>query len=140
MKRLIGLTMGLSLCMAHNLAAQDLPAKKPVAPMVDLGTMVKLEASMFPMGKPFQNPGPYGDPWFIDQTPEHTVDLSPFYMDKTEVTVGEFARFLNYAGGQAHYHKNQPIQEQDGTYQPDPGTSFEPIRQVTWRAAYYYCR
>jgi serine/threonine-protein kinase len=35
----------------------------------------------------------------------HTVYLNAFYIDQYEVTVKEYARFLNENGGDAHYHE-----------------------------------
>jgi formylglycine-generating enzyme required for sulfatase activity/serine/threonine protein kinase len=32
--------------------------------------------------------------WFEDETPVHKVDVPPFYMDKTEVTNAEYAKFV----------------------------------------------
>ncbi len=117
--------------------AKEAPAS---APEVDLETMVQIDEGGFNMGLPFVEMQPYGDGWFIDQTPEHYVSLSAFYIDKTEVTVGEFALFLNMSGGDAYHHPHQPIIKKEMQYKPIKANQNEPIRQVTWYAADAYCR
>src|SRR5216117_2053246 len=39
-----------------------------------------------------------GDPRFPDAQPVHRVTVDPFWMDKTEVTNAQFARFVNATG------------------------------------------
>ena len=56
--------------------------------------MVYLEGGSFLMGYPDLTPGPYGNHWKVNQQPEHPVELSSFYLDETEVTVGDWAAFL----------------------------------------------
>ena len=113
--------------------------KLPVAPEVDVDAMVAFEAGEFPMGWPAQECGPYGDVWFVDQQPERLVSLGAFRIDAFEVTVSEFARFLTYAGGEKHFHRDQPIERVRDGYLPAAGTASQPMRQVTWSAARDYC-
>jgi formylglycine-generating enzyme required for sulfatase activity len=101
--------------------------------------MVEYEASTFTMGVEDMTPGPYGDAWFIDQQPAHSVTLSPFSLDETETTVAEFAMFLTHAAGEYHFDPDQPIERVDGGYLPIEGREDEPIHHVTWEAAHHYC-
>jgi len=101
--------------------------------------MVPFEASTFTMGVEASTPAPYGDAWFIDQVPAHTVTLSPFLLDETETTVAEFAMFLTHAAGEYHFDPDQPIERVDGGYLPVAGREDEPIHHVTWEAAHHYC-
>ena len=126
------MTLALSLTL---LGAQ----KAPVAPEVDLSTMVALSGT-FDMGWEDATPGPYGDGWFIDQQPLHTLTLEAFYLDKTEVTVAEFARFLTHAAGDYHFRDDQPIERVKEGYLPVVGTGQEPMRLVDYKAARDYCR
>jgi formylglycine-generating enzyme required for sulfatase activity len=118
----------------------DPSEKLPTAPEADLDEMVLYDAGPFTMGEEFIWPGPYGDPWFIDQVPAHQVTLGGYRIDVHEVTVAEFALFLTYAGGDYHFHPDQPIELVDGGFLPIAGTEDEPIRYVTWEAADHYCR
>lgn len=120
-------------------AGEHLP-KHPVAPTVDTDGMIAFEAGTFRRGHPGGSPRPYGDPWLIDQLPEHEVSLPAFRVDAHEVTVAEFALFLTYAGGELHFHPNQPVERVEGGYLPVVGTDGQAIRQVTWQAADDYCR
>lgn len=116
------------------------PPKRPVAPDVDTSAMVAIAASSFSMGQSSASPAPYGDPWFLDQRPVHPVSLSGYRIDRREVTVAEFALFLTYAGGEAHFDPDQPVERVTRGYLPVRGTENQPIRQVTWTAADHYCR
>lgn len=113
--------------------------KLPAAPTVELAEMIELSAGAFEMGWPEQTAGPYGDVWFEDQQPQHTVTVSAFWLDRNEVTLAELALFLTYAGGEAHYHPDQPIERVAGGYLPIVGRGAEPAHQVTWQAAADYC-
>lgn len=120
--------------------ASAAPTKQPVAPLLDPSTMVSIPASTFMMGQEAATTAPYGDPWFLDQRPIHPVTLSAYRLDRREVTVAEFALFLTYAGGDADFDADQPIERVTGGFLPIRGTEDQPIRQVTWNAADHYCR
>ncbi|MBN1947217.1 MAG: SUMF1/EgtB/PvdO family nonheme iron enzyme [Bradymonadales bacterium] len=113
--------------------------RRPHAPQVDLSEMAAIPAGTFTMGIDDMETGPYGNFWFVDQQPAHPVALEAFYLDLHEVTVAQFALFLTYAGGEYHFHPDQPIERVDGGYLPIRETDQEPIRQVTWEAAHHYC-
>jgi formylglycine-generating enzyme required for sulfatase activity len=120
--------------------AQVAVEKAPVAPEVDLTTMVSFDAASFEMGFEDVTPGPYGDGWFIDQQPLHAVDLAAFYLDRDEVTVSDYARFQTHAAGAYHPSSRQLIERVRDGYLPVEGRGDEPIRHITWFAARDYCR
>jgi pimeloyl-ACP methyl ester carboxylesterase len=95
--------------------------KIPRAPALDAGSMVSFEAATFEMGYPVEDPGPYGDAWFVDQRPLHEVSLSAFSLDRQEVAVSAYASFLTHAGGEAHFHPDMPIARTPAGYAPAPG-------------------
>jgi formylglycine-generating enzyme required for sulfatase activity len=128
------------LGVAFDALAETVPPKNPVAPTVDFSSMVELESVTFPMGYAYQTPGPYGDGWFIDQTPEHDVTLTLFWMDIYEVTTEDFALFLTHAGGEAHYHPAQNIDRVKNGYLAKEDAALKPIQYVTWNAASHYCQ
>ena len=115
------------------------PPKKPVAPDVDLSQMADIPGGTFLMGWKPQKGSPYGDAWFENQHPQHEVTVSDYKMDKREITVTEFALFLSYVGGPAHFHRDQPVEQVDRGYLAVVGTERQPIRQVSWQAAADYC-
>ncbi len=134
-----GILTGAVLLACFLFPAQAAAQKVPTAPMVDLSVMIEFPASTFTMGVPLETPSAYGDAWFIDQTPAHDVELGAFYMDPYEVTTEQFALFLSYAAGEYHFYPDQPIERVAGGYLPLAGTQNEPMRYVTWEAAYHYC-
>ena len=95
----------LTMALALALLATE---KVPVAPEVDLTTMVHFETASFEMGWENATPGPYGDGWFIDQQPLHSVSVEAFHLDRHEVTVADFARFLTHAAGDYYFDGRQP--------------------------------
>ncbi len=128
---------GPTLLLCALLTLSD---KAPVAPELDLDTMVAFEPAAFEMGWPESQVGPYGDAWFVDQQPAHSVSLSSFHLDRTEVSVADFALFLSYAGGELYFNARQPIERVRDGFLPVTGTEAEPIRHVNWAAAHNYCR
>ena len=94
-----------------------------------------------------------------DESPAHEVTVPNFYMDKYEVTVEQFAAFLNRIGGYEDNCGNNNVDcaltrqrigetsyllEQDlgdGTIQYVPVTGFAayPINHVSWYGAQAYC-
>ena len=130
----------LAFLMVLGLAASaEAASKRPQAPEVDLDAMPSFAASTFRMGVEALPVGSYGDAWFIDQQPAHDVSLGAFRLDRREVTVADFALFLSYAGGEAHFRPDQPIERVSGGYLPQAGHEHEPARHVTWSAARDYC-
>jgi hypothetical protein len=75
----------------------------------------------------------------MDQTPVSEVPLEGFRIDRFEVRVREYAQFLSYAGGEAHYDTRQPIERVVGGYASASGHGNEPIRFVHHKDAQAYC-
>ncbi len=83
-----------------------------------------------------------------DEFPQHEVILSPFWLDKTEVTAAQFADFLNVAGNQREHgaewisldHSSRTVIEDDNTFFAVPGMDNKPVALVTWYGANAYCQ
>ncbi len=128
----------LALCFS-TAAAPEGPAKIATAPEPELAAMVAFAPGAFTMGVGEKKVGPYGDAWFINQRWARTVTLAGYSLDRDEVTVAEFARFLSWAAGNYHFHPDQPIERVDSGYLPIAGHEKRPIHYVTWEAARDYC-
>ena len=119
--------------------------------------MVFVPAGEFEMGDSFAE----GDP---DELPVHTVYLSPYYIDKYEVTNGQYADSLNWAytqGGLIHVSGGVVYQYGSGNNYPYcattggsvysritwdgntfiaiAGKEAHPITEVSWYGAVAYC-
>ncbi len=82
--------------------------------------------------------------WFLDSTPEHTIQLTGFYLDKYEVTNAEYQLFIlanpDWAvGGQLakQYTDEDYLYKWNGTQYP-AGKGNYPINYVSWYAANAY--
>lgn len=86
-----------------------------------------------------------------DDNPLRMVTVDSFFLDQYEVTVQQFADFLNRQGG-----NNEACNEVDcattavftsltnllnnlGVFEPQPGTERYPATWITWDGAYAYC-
>ena len=85
---------------------------------------VLIPAGEFKMGDPFSKGGE------DDNIPVHTVKIDSFYMDKYEVTVGEFMKFVDETG----YEFKMSLWEK---YYISP-TDNHPIVNVNWNDAVAY--
>jgi len=81
----------------------------------------------------------------IDEQPVHTVYLSPYYIDKYEVTNSQFAQFLS-AGNGSHYDSQMKITQSGSTYTAQSGYEAHPVvyiggvnSSVDWNGAKAYC-
>jgi formylglycine-generating enzyme required for sulfatase activity len=86
-----------------------------------------------------------------EEAPAHSVHLDAFWVDRTEVTYAQFARFLNHLGGhqgQCGGHdcnelksddKNSHMLALDGDYVVEAGYDDYPMAEVTWYGAQAYC-
>lgn len=68
--------------------------------------------------------------WFGDETPAHTVDVSPFYLDVHEVTNQRFRQFASETG-----YKTQGNWERHASGK----RAKHPVVNVTWHDARAYC-
>jgi iron(II)-dependent oxidoreductase len=95
--------------------------------------LVFVPGGEFTMGNPFGT----GD---SDEQPAHIVNLNEFYIDKYEVTNGEYAQLLN-AGNAVHFHSGMKIRHlEDNRYIPMEGFEKHPVVYVTYENALAYAR
>ena len=109
------------------------PRKKP-----HVGSMVKIKGGKYSIGPDFSDP---------DASPEGSVTLNDFYIDRYEVTIGEFVKFLNTGGKDEHYHIDMGntdlcgvVKKGEGQYEAVPGKEYYPIVFVTLDAAKEYAK
>jgi len=95
--------------------------------------MVFVPAGEFMMGNAFGT----GD---SDEQPAHTVYLNEFYIDKYEVTNGEYAQFLT-AGNAQHFQTGMKIKRlEDGRHVSIESYENHPVVYVTDESALAYSR
>ena len=103
--------------------------------------MVLIAEGPFTMGFAIENDNDWGD---MDEDPVHEVILSPYWMDKYEVTSTHFAKFLNsHQDSAKRFIEITPsvtIQYIAGKYKPRPGLENLPINRVSWYGADAYCQ
>jgi len=83
----------------------------------------------------------------LQERPQHTVYLSAYWIDRTEVTNEMFAQFLNAvgqspAGLEAWFNPiagGLPLEYEGGKWSPSSGYSENPVALVTWFSAQAYC-
>ena len=77
-----------------------------------------------------------------DEAPEHRVYLDGFWIDKYEVSAGQYAEFLNVKGNEKGYYLDNKFGTlfYDGRFHPRQGLANHPINNVTWIAADAYCK
>lgn len=106
-----------------------------------------------PPGMVWVPPGPFvmgSDAGAADERPAHEVYLPGFYIDRYEVTVEAYARFLNARGSLScdgypcadtwPDNPQSPLMVEGGRFQPRPGTAMLPMTWVSWYGAAAYCR
>jgi len=114
----LAIAAGLWLSRGHG--ARRPPAPPGPAPAVPAG-MALIPGGTYIVGR---DDGPA---W---ARPAHQVVLPPFYLDKTEVTVGEYQRVLAASGGQAVLGAAVDTAARD---------SLLPVTGVMWSQAMYFC-
>ncbi len=102
--------------------AQKHSQEKPASPRPPEGSMVSIPAGEFTMGS--QD----GD---VDERPAHKVQVNAFSMDVYEVTVGQYAEFLQ--SGEARAPLDWKTMNQSA-YQK------RPVSNVDWADAAAYCK
>ncbi len=134
--RAVGL---LLLCAACQGAAA--PQKLPAHPALDPGGVVAFPATTLALGFDGGVQGPDGSNWWVNELPPHPVSLSAFLLDRSEVTVAQYATFLGWAGGLGHYSPRMSIGvgPTSADFTAAPGASALPIGWVTWFDARAYC-
>lgn len=74
----------------------------------------------------------FPQPWYEDEQPSHRVELPGFYIDRQEVTQGQYLIFIRKTG-----HRPPP-HWRNGEYKV--GTKDLPVTFVDWHDANDYCR
>ena len=92
-----------------------------------------------------------GSDYFLaddDEQPVHTVALDAFWIDRTEVTAGQFALFLNERGSHRGttgrewlilVDEDCPIEREANEYRAKSDYANHPVIEVTWYGAAAYC-
>ncbi len=87
----------------------------------------------------------------LEEQPAHLVAVEDFYLDKYEVSVGQYADFLNAIGGYRETCDGEDctktlletgysyILNNLGVYAPQPGAENFPVNWVSWYGAAAYC-
>ncbi len=77
-----------------------------------------------------------------DEAPEHRVYIDGFWIDKYEVSAGQFAEFLNAVDNVKGYYLYNKFGTlfYDGRFHPRQGLENYPINNITWVAADTYCK
>ncbi|HJN77819.1 MAG TPA: SUMF1/EgtB/PvdO family nonheme iron enzyme [Myxococcota bacterium] len=100
---------------------------------------VEVPAATYLQGKGDAEPGPYGDEWKENEQPQHSVSVTAFSMDRTEVTEAQWAEFLNSIAdaAQVFHHPLQPLEWDGEGFRPLEGEV--PVAYVSWYEAAAYC-
>jgi formylglycine-generating enzyme required for sulfatase activity len=104
--------------------------------------MVYVPAGDFLMGSQQDDPG-----MDVDELPQHSVYLDPFWIDQVEVTNAMFVEFLNEMGNQLEgrlpwldaVDEDVQIFQVDGIWKPLNSLQDYPVVEVTWFGASAYC-
>lgn len=109
-------------------------------PNASLNNMILIPAGEFIMGSDdvdasgkSQEFG-FNEPLYLNEHPQRKVSLNAFYIDKFEVTNGEFKQFLRDLG------KYSEMQISDLTERLQMQQDNLPVRNITWFKADEYCR
>ncbi|MGB0646664.1 MAG: SUMF1/EgtB/PvdO family nonheme iron enzyme, partial [Bradymonadia bacterium] len=110
------------------------------APMVDQDDMISISAGAFEMGTSLELPvNRYGDGWYVNEQPAHTVEWGEFAIDAREVTVGAYAQFIQFACGGDCLDERMPIEIKDGVVSAIDNVSNTPITFVSRDDARAFC-
>ncbi|PIQ96827.1 MAG: hypothetical protein COV67_07460 [Nitrospinae bacterium CG11_big_fil_rev_8_21_14_0_20_56_8] len=132
---IFGLT-GLASCSGTGGGA-DAPLAPVIVSEVDRKEMVLIPAGEFVMGTNKTDPENMHQkigtvkPLYLDQHPEHKVNLEAYYIDRYEVTNREYQAFLDDTG-----YPDVPGNWENGMFLP--GRENHPVTHVTWQEALTY--
>lgn len=115
------------------------PAKGDAGPSADRAGMVQIPAGTFAMGHAPAKFGAYGSDFKENEFPQHTVTLKAYAIDRDEVTVAQYAAFLDAYRDPNRFDRFQPIAIDNGRYTPLGGFERQPIAFVSWLDAATYC-
>ncbi len=152
---LLAVLMATSAWAATGWHGEVLPEglRKHAAPGVythdaDDATMVYVSAGAFLRGTPKVRmqalQAQFGD-YFSGESPQQSISLSAYYIDRFEVTNRQYARFLRAVRMQRHRHchaDEPPYKPHTPTYWRDARLNGpeHPVTGVDWYDAYAYCR
>jgi len=114
---------------AETAVVEEAVLTDPVAEVIDIPNMAFYQGGSFQMGS---------QKGFADASYVHTVKLSPFYLDKTEVTHEEYLAFVNSGMALAPETKNPKFSLWKGSA-PLPTVLRQPVIHVSWEMAKSYC-
>ena len=80
----------------------------------------------------------YGDGWYVNQTPQSTVDVPGFSLDRHEVTTRELP-FSEPQLREYCYDARMPTIQMTAGLQPRTVENL-PVTWVDWQSAEWYCR
>lgn len=125
---------------SRNLLKQLAPESGRMKKIVDKKSLVEQEDNMALVPSGFSIMG--SNKTLDDEAPEHNVYLDQFWIDKYEVSAGQFAEFLNAVGNVKGYYLDNKFGTlfYDGRFHPRQGLDNYPVNNVTWNAADTYCK
>ncbi|MCI0491076.1 MAG: bifunctional serine/threonine-protein kinase/formylglycine-generating enzyme family protein [Blastocatellia bacterium] len=100
--------------------------KETPAPPTPPEGMVYVAGGKFTMG--------YNDSSEPSEKPEHEMEVAPFFLDRYEVTVGEYYKFIKARNRRAP--ENWPASWREGNFKPEEARL--PVTRVTWFDAKAY--
>jgi len=102
----------------------------------DVGDMVKIKGGTYTLGPDITDP--------VD-SPQGTVTVNDFFIDRYEVTICEYTQFLNAGGNDAHYMEDMAdpefcgiIKNGKGKYTLVPGKEYYPVVYMRPESAQAY--
>jgi formylglycine-generating enzyme required for sulfatase activity len=143
--------IGLTLVLVCILGGCALLQGAPAAPALG-DTRVRPADGMemvYVPGGTFQMGSEEGDPDAgSDEFPRHAVTLDGFWIDRTEVSNGQFAAFLNERGNQEEFAAPWlelgsgycQIEQVEGEYRSRTASAGRAVVMVSWYGADAYCR
>lgn len=125
------------------------PTPTPVLPLVttvNLPTGSFVERVFVPAGEFILGSSPADPAAKADEKPSRRVAMDEFWIDRTEVTNGQFAQFLNSGGNLTEGGSPwldildaYTLIEQGGGFFPKNGFANHPVINVSWFGARSYC-
>jgi len=149
-ERTVNVEPGKGVRLKVDLRAVAKAVSEPKAFTNSLGMkFIKIPSGSFMMGSGIsasEVENQYGgkEKWYKDEHPQHRVTISkPFYMQKMEVTVGQWRSFIQdtgykteaETGGGAYVWTGKKWEKKEGTYWDNPGFNQgdnNPVTCVSW--------